>query len=91
LLAWVDASAKTHAWQLEGTDIQPSYVSVQISIPANETPTATVESLMQETSMRSGRDDLWADAYYIVAPGRAVTEQEIASFMEYRREAQDAA
>jgi len=50
-----------------------------------------VESLMHETSMRSGSEDLWADAYYIVAPGRAVTEQEIASFMEYRREAQDAA
>jgi hypothetical protein len=91
LLEWVDAAAKAHAWQLEGTDVQPSYVSVQISIPANETPTATVESLMHETSIRSGSDDLWADAYYIVAPGRAVTEQEIASFMEYRREAQDAA
>ncbi len=91
LLGWIDSIAKGHVWQLEGTDIQSAYVSVQVSIPANETPTATVEALMQETSVNAGKDDLWADAYYIVAPGRAVTEQEIASFMEYRRDAQDAA
>ena len=71
--------------------MQPSFVSVQVSIPATETPIATVETLMRETAARANDEALWADAYYIVAPGRAVTQQEIASFMEYRRDAQNAA
>jgi hypothetical protein len=91
LLDWIHDTATAHLWQLEGAEIQPQYVTVQVSIPANETPTATVEALMQDTATRSGNPALWADAYYIVAPGRPVTQQEIASFMEYRRSAQDAA
>jgi DNA-binding NarL/FixJ family response regulator len=88
---WLTAIATQHAWQVEGVEVQPTYITVQISIPANETPTATVEVLMRETAARANDKNLWADAYYIVAPGRAVTQQEIASFMEYRRDAQDAA
>lgn len=91
LLEWVNAIATAHAWQVQGYEIQPTYVSLQVSIPANETPTATVETLMRETAARANDSSLWADAYYIVAPGRAVTQQEIANFMEYRRDSQDAA
>jgi DNA-binding NarL/FixJ family response regulator len=91
LLEWVNAIAAAHSWQVQGYEIQPTYVSLQVSIPANETPTATVETLMQETAARADDPSLWAEAYYIVAPGRAVTQQEIASFMEYQRDSQDAA
>ncbi len=88
---WVHMIAAEHGWQVDGVEVQPTYVTVQINIPANETPTATVETLMRETAARAEDYALWADAYYIVAPGRAVTQQEISNFMEYRRDAQDAA
>jgi len=91
LTDWINSISAEHRWKVDGVEVQPSYVTVQVSIPANETPTATVESLMRETAARASDPDLWADAYYIVSPGRAVTQQEIANFMEYRREAQDAA
>jgi hypothetical protein len=91
LVDWLTAIATEHAWQVDGVEVQPTYITVQISIPANETPTATVETLMRDTAARANDQALWADAYYIVAPGRAVTQQEIANFMEYRRDAQDAA
>jgi hypothetical protein len=91
LLEWINAIALKHNWQVEGVEIQPTYTTIQVSIPANETPTTTVEALMRETAAHANNPELWADAYYIVAPGRAVTQQEIASFMEYRRDAQDAA
>src|SRR5258707_7740196 len=87
LVEWLSAVTRAHAWQLDGTDIQPNYVSAQVSIPANEPPTATVETLLRETSERAGREALWADAYYIVTPGRAVTQQEIAQFVEYMHSA----
>ncbi len=88
---WMTSVAAMHMWQIDGSEVQPAYVTVQISIPANETPSAAVEALMRETAVRANDPALWADAYYIVSPGRAVTQQEIANFMEYRRDAQDAA
>lgn len=91
LLDWINAIAAGHSWQIQGVEAQPSYVTVQISLPASDTPTSAVETLMQETAARADDTSLWADAYYIVTPSRAVTQQEIANFMEYRRSAQDAA
>ena len=88
---WVNAIVADHTWRIEGLEVQPSYTALQINIPANETPTLTVEMLMHETAARASDPDLWADAYYIVASGRAVTEQEIANFLEYRREAEGVA
>src|SRR5262249_40444539 len=91
LLDWINTIGAAHRWQMQGIEVQPSYVTVQVSIPANDTPTAAVEALMQETANRAEDSALWADAYYIVTPGRAVTQQEIANFMDYRRSALDAA
>ncbi len=87
LVGWLVGVIDTHTWQLEGMDIQRSYVAAQISIPANESPSATIETLLHETAERAGQGALWADAYYIVAPGRAVTDQEIAQFVEFQRSA----
>jgi hypothetical protein len=91
VLDWINGVAVAHLWMIDGVEVQPTYVAVQISIPANDTPTQTVETLMRETAARANDPALWADAYYIVSPGRAVTQQEIANFMEYRRDAQTAA
>jgi DNA-binding NarL/FixJ family response regulator/tetratricopeptide (TPR) repeat protein len=87
LLDWINAIATQHGWQVDGVEIQPTFVSVQISITATETPTATVEALMHETGAKADDYALWADAYYIVPSGRTVTQQEIASFIEYQSQA----
>jgi len=86
--AWLEESANAHSWQIEGIDVQPAYISLQISLAANETPGTAVETLMNATAERADVSDLWADAYYVAAPGRAVTQQEITQFMSYRREAE---
>ncbi len=86
VLSWLDEIAAMHAWQVEGVEVQAAYIAIQVSVPANEMPSTTVETLMSATAARAGDPELWADAYYIVSPGRAVTQQEIANFMGYRRE-----
>ncbi len=85
MLGWLDEAAAAHAWQIEGVEVQPAYITLQISIPANETPSAVVELLMKTTAERAAQSDLWADAYYVVAPGRSVTQQEVTQFMNYSR------
>lgn len=89
LLDWLTQAATQKPWRIEGTEIQPTYVSIQVSIPVNETPTAAADILMRETAVRAGNDGLWADACYIVSSGRAITQQEIAAFVEFQREAQE--
>ncbi|MEP7286377.1 MAG: response regulator [Chloroflexota bacterium] len=91
LPTWIGEIASAHLWHLDEIEIQPTYVITQVDIPANETPTATVETLLHETAARAENDSLWANAYYIVAPSRPVTPQEIASFREYQRDAQNSA
>jgi len=85
LITALNTITEAHRWTIEGTEIQPGYVSVQISIPANETATAAVETLMRETATRAGDENLWADGYYVVTPGRPISAQEIAQFVEYQR------
>jgi hypothetical protein len=85
LIDWLNGIAAVHAWTVEGAEVQPRYISVQISIPANETPAQTVETLMHDSAARAGTADLWADGYYVVAPGRPITLNEIAQFVEYQR------
>jgi CheY-like chemotaxis protein/REP element-mobilizing transposase RayT len=91
LPSWLNDIAGQHDWRIEGTEVQPNYVTLQVSIPTHETPTETVEVLMRETSTHAMQSMIWADAYYIVSPGRAVTQQEIADFISYQREADEVA
>jgi DNA-binding NarL/FixJ family response regulator len=84
VLNWLHGIAGEHFWDIEGAEIQPSYVMVQIGVPASQTPSATVELLKRETAARAQRETLWADAYYVITPGRAVTQQEIGNFIAYQ-------
>ena len=90
LPGWLEAIAAEHGWELDGAEAQPTYITVQIHIPATEAPAAAVHALMHETALRSEDAALWADPSYIVSPARDVTQQEIAAFIEYRRESQGA-
>jgi DNA-binding NarL/FixJ family response regulator len=90
LPGWLETIAAEHGWELDGAEVQPTYVTVQIHIPATEAPAAVVHTLMRETALRSEDAAIWADPSYIISPARDVTQQEIAAFIEYRRESQSA-
>lgn len=102
LPVWLDKIITAHHWLPEQIDVQPDYISVVISVAPGDTPSQVVETLMDETAQRvlAARPELsmngdpagepytalWADAYYIVAPGRPLTHEELSNFISYQRE-----
>lgn len=91
---WLRAIAQAHGWQIDGLETQPTYLAVQVHIPEEVAPSTAVEVLMSETAQRieppGGAAELWAEPFYVVAPGRPVTPQEIANFIGLYREAERA-
>lgn len=77
--------AAAEAWQLEGLEIQPTHVSLQLSIPSTLTPSVAAERLIRKTTERTGSGSLWLDACYIITPSRSLTQRELAEFVEYAR------
>jgi len=94
LAASLDNILSDHAWPAGQVDIQPDYVSAVLTVPAEETPSHVIQTLMRETARQvtalrpdlGPAETLWADAYYVVAPGRALTAQEVARFISYQRQ-----
>jgi DNA-binding NarL/FixJ family response regulator len=102
LPVWIEQIITAHHWLADQIDVQPDYISVVISIAPGEIPSHVIETLMTETAYRilaarpdlvpvdSRTDDadggLWADAYYVIAPGRPLTHEELSSFISYQRQ-----
>jgi hypothetical protein len=88
---WLEEVSTGHGWRLESAQVQPTFVSAQLQLSAELGPAIALEVLMRETAVHAGDAGLWADASYIVAPAREVSDQEIAGLIEFRRESQGAA
>ncbi|PJF35521.1 MAG: hypothetical protein CUN49_10145 [Candidatus Thermofonsia Clade 1 bacterium] len=79
-----EAAAKA-GWQVDGVEILPTHVSLQLSVPSEVAPAAAAERLMRETAERADKAALWLDACYIITPARSLTQRELAEFLEYAR------
>jgi CheY-like chemotaxis protein/REP element-mobilizing transposase RayT len=93
---WLENIITTNHWLHEQIDVQPDYISTVVSVSPNDSPSEVIQTLMEESAQRilAARPDLevpdaalWADAYYIIAPGRPLTGEEISRFISYQREA----
>ncbi|NPV66438.1 MAG: hypothetical protein HPY64_04755 [Anaerolineae bacterium] len=82
------------SWTSEQVEVQPDYVSIVLSIPAEEALSRVIQTLMGETARcvaalrpeLGSAADIWADAYYMVTPGRPLTAQEVTQFISYQRQ-----
>ncbi len=81
---FAEAAAEV-GWQVEDVEVQPTHVSLQVSIPPEVAPASAAERLIRETTERIGGAALWLDACYIITPARSLTQRELAEFAEYAR------
>ena len=91
---WLDEVSTDRHWLADQIEAQPDYVSVVINVPPAAVPSEVVDVLKQELGQRilverpalaASLDQLWADAYYAVAPGRPLTGEEISRFISFQR------
>jgi|GEM_PF-5042758 len=93
--AWLEEIVAAQHWLADQIDVQPDYVSAVIGVPPAEAPSQVVQRLMNETAQRAlatypdlapEAATLWADAYYVVTPGRPLTGEEISRFVSFQRQ-----
>ena len=101
LKGWLGEVAAAHHWRIADVIVRPDYINVLVEAPGADSPAKVVEALMDATSSRllaaypdrlvaRHGQGLWADGYYVVTPGRALSEREIARFLSYQRREQAA-
>ncbi len=94
LPVWLDQVISLQHWLPEQTEAQPDYISVVVNVPPATVPSDIVAILKQAIGQRilaarpelaASIDQLWADAYYAIAPGRPLSGEEISRFISYQR------
>ncbi len=98
LESWMTHLALIHDWRITSFMIAPDHVEVSIDCAPSEAPEKVVKALMHSTAEKvmaefprlanehAGRAaSFWAQGYYIVAPGRRLSADEIARFVAYER------
>ncbi len=93
---WLAEVAARHGWRIQAVELQPGYISVHAEAPAATPPAHVVKVLMDalanhvleaypdELGALPGRD-VWADAYYVVTPPRALSRREVKRFIDFQR------
>ncbi|GAB4569728.1 MAG: hypothetical protein Kow0077_02720 [Anaerolineae bacterium] len=94
---WLQRAAAEHGWLVDYLDIQPDFISVVIAINKDTPPRDMITTLMADSAQQVAQaqpdlgpvEQLWADAYYMVTPGRPLTPPEISQFISYQRQHQE--
>jgi DNA-binding NarL/FixJ family response regulator/REP element-mobilizing transposase RayT len=79
-------------WEIKSLDVHEDYIYLLASVPGE----ASTHDLMRDLQHRSARiaqaqnpaihpDDLWADGYLVLAPGRTLQTDEIQGFINFQR------
>ncbi|MEK7311036.1 MAG: IS200/IS605 family transposase, partial [Chloroflexota bacterium] len=98
---WLLSIAAAYDWQTQAIGVEPDHVEISLGCLPTDSPESVVKALILETSdkvliefprlaashaKRPG--NFWAPAYYVVAPGRPRSPDEVSAFVEYQRREQ---
>jgi DNA-binding NarL/FixJ family response regulator/REP element-mobilizing transposase RayT len=79
-------------WQIKALQVAEDFIYLHADVPADLTINKAIQNLKersasitvkQDPTLRA--DDLWADSYLVVSPGRDISPQEIRGFIEFQR------
>lgn len=91
LVFWLEVQLNSLGWTLRRLDVHHDLVYVLADVPATGLPEQLIRELM-ERSLRIIRsedssmpEDLWADAYLVLQPGRELDSAELRKFLQFTR------
>ncbi|MBI4316045.1 MAG: IS200/IS605 family transposase, partial [Chloroflexi bacterium] len=102
LAEWISFQALTHDWRITGLHIEPDHLEISLDCAPSEAPEKVVKAIMQYTAEKVMAEfprlaaehskrvsSFWAQGYYVVAPGRRLSADEIRAFIDYQRQEQN--
>ena len=91
IVFWLEVQLNSLGWRLRALDVYQDFIHLVADVPASDAPEALIRDLMERStriirSEDSGMpEDLWADAYLVVQPGRELDARELREFLQFAR------
>ena len=91
IVFWLEVQLNGLGWTLRRLDVYQDFVHLVADAPVSDAPDSLIRGLMERSAriIRSEDsrmpEDIWADAYLVVQPGRDLDTGELRKFLQFAR------
>ncbi|MCY3834292.1 MAG: hypothetical protein OXG85_14865 [Chloroflexi bacterium] len=91
LVFWLEVQLNSLNWRIHRLDVHNDFIYLCADVPGQASPDALVRTVMDQARAiacaedRALPQDLWADAYLVLQPGRDMSERELQRFLQFAR------
>ncbi|MCY3573478.1 MAG: response regulator [Chloroflexi bacterium] len=91
VLFWLELQLNSLGWRIHRLDVHGDYIYLYADVPGNASPDALIRDVMERSRQIACAEDqalpqeLWADAYLVLQPGRAISDRELGRFLQFAR------
>ncbi len=91
LLFWLELQLNGLGWTIHRLDVHGDFIYLYADVPGRASPDALIRDVMERSRQiacaedQALPDDLWADAYLVLQPGRAISDRELGRFLQFAR------
>ena len=91
IVFWLEVQLNGLGWNLRRLDVYQDFIHLVANVPASDAPDALIRGLMEHSARiirsedTSMPEDIWADTYLVVQPGRELDARELVKFLHIAR------
>ncbi len=91
LVFWLEIQLNSLNWQIKRLDVHQDFIYLCADVPGRDSPDTLVRTVMDRARQiacaedSSLPQDLWADAYLVLQPGRDMSDRELQRFLQFAR------
>lgn len=91
LLFWLELQLNSLGWTIHRLDVHGDFIYLYADVPGRASPDALIRDVMERSRQIACAEDqalphdLWADAYLVLQPGRAISDRELGRFLQFAR------
>ncbi len=91
LIFWLEVQLNALNWRVHRLDAHQDFIYLYADAPGRASPESLVRTVMDRSRSiacsedKALPDDLWADAYLVLQPGRELSERELRNFLHFAR------
>lgn len=91
LLFWLELQLNGLGWTIHRLDVHGDFIYLYADVPGGASPDALIRDVMERSRQIACAEDqalpqdLWADAYLVLQPGRDISNRELGRFLQFAR------
>ncbi len=91
LVFWLEVQLNALNWRVHRLDVHQDFIYLHADAPGRASPESLIRTVMDRSRSiacsedKALPDELWADAYLVLQPGRELSERELRNFLQFAR------